>query len=223
MKTIIKNVKIRFLSCLAAVVLIVVFKTLRWKFVGFDKISGMKQVILAFWHGRILMLPGIYDKALRSGTERRVTALISQHGDGRMIASAVKMLKVDSVAGSSTRGGARGLLGLLTQVKAGSDIGITPDGPRGPIWEVKPGIIHVAQTTGLPILPFTYSAQKYWTFGSWDKMILPKPFSKAVAMLGEPFYVSKDLDEQGVEAARLELQRKLIEFNAQADDYDYSA
>lgn len=223
MKKVIKAIKIHVLSRLAAILIVLVYKTLKWKFVNYEQLSKDRPAVFAFWHGRILMLPGIYKTEGKKRTGRPICILISQHGDGRLIAKAVRMLGIDSVEGSSTRGGVKGMLSLIEKIKAGSDIGITPDGPRGPVWEVKPGVILVAQQTGLPIIPATYSAKSFWTFGSWDKMILPKPFSKAVAILGDPIFVEKDLDESKFEAVRLNLQDKMIQLTQQADNYDFNA
>lgn len=131
--------------------------TMRISYVNFEKVWGDwrsgRNVILAFWHGRLLMMPVMYRGC-------GVSVLVSQHKDGELIARAVKRFNIDSVRGSSTRGWLGGVRGLLNAVKKGKDIAITPDGPKGPKFNVQTGIIHLAKLTGLPIIPMTFSASK---------------------------------------------------------------
>jgi lysophospholipid acyltransferase (LPLAT)-like uncharacterized protein len=131
--------------------------TMRISYVNFEEAwrdwrSG-RNVILAFWHGRLLMMPVMYRGC-------GVSVLVSQHKDGELIARTVKRFNIDSVRGSSTRGWLGGVRGLLNAVKRGKDIAITPDGPKGPKFNVQTGIIHLAKLTGLPIIPMTFSASK---------------------------------------------------------------
>jgi lysophospholipid acyltransferase (LPLAT)-like uncharacterized protein len=142
--------------------------------------------------------------------------LISQHGDGRLIALAVRLLGIRSVAGSSSRGGARAVLEILKLTGRGSDIGFTPDGPRGPRYECKEGVALVAQKTGLPVYPMAYSAERHWQLRSWDGMIIPKPFSRGVAVIGNPIRIDVEEDR---EAARKRIQDALHEVTQQADSY----
>ncbi|MBI3399248.1 MAG: lysophospholipid acyltransferase family protein [Deltaproteobacteria bacterium] len=126
-------------------------------YVNFEKIWGDWQsdrnVIIAFWHGTLLMMPIMY----RGGG---VSVLVSRHKDGELIARTVKRFNIDSVRGSSTRGWLGGVKGLLNALKKGKDIAITPDGPKGPKFNVQMGIVHLAKLTGLPIIPMTFSASK---------------------------------------------------------------
>jgi hypothetical protein len=213
------TLKTAVLGTLAAVVIRVLYATLRWKRINLDPSDpawqGDEQKLVAFWHGRMLMLVGNYKRA-RGRSRRPGYVLISRHGDGRLIAFAIKLLGLDSIAGSSSRGGLQALFELARRAKDGADVGITPDGPRGPKQVCKRGIVALGQRTGLPIYPLTYSAKRRWQLSSWDGMILPKPFSPAVAMLGEPIRVGPDED---LESARKRLEGALNELTERADRY----
>lgn len=172
-------------------------------------------VIIAFWHGRMLMMPKLY-RYYRRGRSAPPYMLISQHGDGRIIAWAIRLLGIHSVAGSSSRGGLKALLELMRHGRAGSDIGFTPDGPRGPRYEAKEGIVVAAGKTGYVVVPCAYSTSRRWTLRSWDGMIIPKPFSRGVFVAGEPISVVEG-DEP--EEARLRIQNALNEVTRRADEY----
>lgn len=215
---ILSGVKIVVFGTLAAGIIRILERTVRWEYVGFpeDPTSpDAPPAVFAFWHGRMLMLVGAYWR-FRRARAKKGYMLISRHGDGRLIAFAVRCLGIHSVAGSSSRGGISALLELSRRIEDGSDIGFTPDGPRGPRYECKAGVIAVAQRSGAPIIPMSYSTQKRWQLSSWDGMIVPKPFSRGVVILGEPLVVAPDEDQ---ERARLRVQEALNGITAQADGY----
>lgn len=199
----------KILGFLASVVLRFLSRTLTWKIEGMsteqEHWSAGTPVILTFWHGEQLLMPWSY---LRGSKRDRkpIRALISLHGDGRIAAECMKLLGIGTIGGSSTRGGARALVALQRALRAGMHVAMTPDGPKGPHQEVKEGVIKLASLSQAPILPVSIRASSVWTFGSWDKMFLPKPFSRVALVFGEPFFVSKDIgrEELGVEARRLE-------------------
>ena len=114
-------------------------------------------------------------------------AIISHHSDGESIAKMVEFLGVGSVRGSSSKGGAKALIAAIKELKKGTDIAITPDGPRGPIYSVADGIIAISQKTDAKIVIFSYKASKYWQLNSWDKFIIPKPFGIIDFYVSEPF------------------------------------
>lgn len=142
---------------LASLLIRLLAMTLRISYVNFEKIWSDwgigKNVVVAFWHGRLLMMPIVYKG-------RGISILVSQHRDGELVSRTVKRLGIDSVRGSSTRGWLGGVKGLLNEVKMGKDIAITPDGPKGPKFIVQMGIIHLARISGLPIVPMTFGAVK---------------------------------------------------------------
>ena len=99
------------------------------------------------------------------------------------------------MAGSSSRGGAQASQELLSAVQNGQDICITPDGPRGPVRKSKAGVVRIAQRAGLPILPTSYAVSRFWQVKSWDRMVIPKPFSRGVFYVGEELVVKDDVDQ----------------------------
>ena len=142
------------------------------------------------WHGDLLMQPLNYRNFKSLG---KIKVMVSEHRDGETIKKVVEYLGVGSLSGSSTRGGAKALLGAIKALKNGIDIAITPDGPKGPIYKIADGIVVIAQKTKSKILPFSSIPTSYWQFNSWDKFILPKPFGKIDFYIGDPFCID-DLD-----------------------------
>lgn len=151
------------------------------------KIDSKEPFIVAFWHGELLMQPFNYKRIRAKG---KVSAMISEHKDGEAITRTVEYLGIDSIRGSSTRGGAKALIGAIKELKAGYDIAITPDGPKGPRHSVADGIVAISQKTNARILIFNCRPTKYWQFNSWDKFIVPKPFGKLEFFIQEPLDIS---------------------------------
>jgi hypothetical protein len=213
-----KNLKEKVFFFLVSIwgplVIFLLGRSLRIKWVGEEnlKLAGGKNVIYAFWHGRILIL-------VFSHRRRKIHILISQHRDGEIIAQIVKRLGSVPVRGSTTKGGAQAILELLSKTDSGFDFAITPDGPKGPKFELKPGVIYIAQKTGMPVVPLTCSAKKRWELKSWDSFLIPKPFSKAVIILGNPVFISAELSEEKLEEKRVEIEKNLIEITTKADNY----
>lgn len=209
---VLKTFQIYLFGSLAAGLIRVMYATIRWECVKPDGVSLDRQNIYAFWHGRMLMLPRWYS----SREKRPLYMLISQHGDGRLIAWAIKLLGIRSVAGSSTRRGVAATLELMRRLGEGSSIGITPDGPKGPRQVCKKGVVTLAQQAGIPVQPVTYSVQERWVIPSWDRMIVPRPFSRGVVVFGEPLRVSADEDRND---ARVRIQESLNGITEKADAY----
>ncbi len=132
-------------------------RTLRIRTLHADRVNAFwkagRHVILAFWHGRQLMLPLCYGGS-------RLYILISEHRDGELIHRIVRRFGFDTIRGSSTRGGVRALRQLVRLGRSGVDLAVTPDGPRGPRCVAQPGVVELAKLTGLPILPLTVAASK---------------------------------------------------------------
>lgn len=215
-KLIAADERVRRVVCwLAAQYIHLVWKTSRWEVIGDDIPrqywhSGL-PFILAFWHGRLLMMPYSWDK------DRRIHMLISQHRDGQLIARTVAHFGIETIAGSSTRGGSAALRAMLKALKAGDCIGITPDGPRGPRQRVSAGIINVARLSGVPIIPATYAAKRRILLGSWDRFLVPLPFSKGVFVWGRPIHVPKEASDAALEALRDEVEQHMNALTAAAD------
>lgn len=129
--------------------------------------------IMAFWHGELLMAPYAYRK-YRKNKEAKI--VISEHFDGTLIAKTLSYFGFGAIRGSSTRGGAKALIESIKELKNGCDLGITPDGPKGPRHEVAEGVIIMAQKAKVKIVLVSMKPTKFWQLNSWDKFIIPKPF-----------------------------------------------
>jgi lysophospholipid acyltransferase (LPLAT)-like uncharacterized protein len=171
-----------------------------------------KPSIFAFWHGRLLMMAPRY-------CGKRVATLISLHQDGELISKTISYFGYRSVRGSSTRGGFSAMREMVRTYEEGYDIAITPDGPRGPRYRVQNGIIELARQTGMAIIPVSFNASRKKVFRSWDRFLLPFPFSRGVLVFGEPVLVPRSSVEGIFQEKRLLLERRLREATDRADHY----
>jgi lysophospholipid acyltransferase (LPLAT)-like uncharacterized protein len=195
-------------SLIASWIVRALTSTLRVRHVHPEHIESTPQYILAFWHRQLLPLLGT------SRWKGPMTVMSSQSKDGQFSTATLLRFGIKSVSGSSTRGGSAAVRGILRVALAGSSIVFTPDGPRGPAGIVKSGVIFTAQASQLPIVPLAFALKKYKQLRSWDRMLIPVPFSKGVCMYGEPFVVPRDGD---IEEWRLKLERTLDELSAEAE------
>ncbi len=164
----------------------------------------------AFWHGRLLMMPIVYKG-------KKLSFLVSPHRDGQVVGKALNRFGFHPILGSTTR---KGFSGFKQMVKShGSDIAIVPDGPRGPRHRVQIGVIELAKLTGRAVVPLTFSASKRKVFHSWDRFLLPFPFSRGVFIWGEPVYVDENADRTRLEEKRILLENRLNELTEKADHY----
>lgn len=160
-----------------------------------------KPVVLAFWHGRMLILPPVVRKVCgKSGMD--IWVMISRHWDGELIARTVRPFRVFSARGSTTRGGREAMQELVEKGRTGHTVAITPDGPAGPCCTVQPGVVRIAQLTGLPIVPLTWAARPRWVASSWDRFQIPRPFSRVSVAFDEPIRVAAGQGPDGLEACR---------------------
>lgn len=166
-----------------------------------------EHFILAFWHRHLLLMPYAY-------RGERISVLVSQSTDGELIARTVARLGIDSSRGSSSRGGAAGMRSILRKATDGWDIAFTPDGPRGPLREVQPGVILAAAATGLPVQPVALAATRKKELRSWDRFVVPKPFSTVHFVYGEPLAVERRGDPT---IAAAELKRRLDAAEGEAE------
>ncbi|MCX8109982.1 MAG: lysophospholipid acyltransferase family protein [Syntrophorhabdaceae bacterium] len=169
-----------------------------------------ENFIICFWHGRLLMMPF-------ANIRGKGKVLISRHRDGEFIARVIRFFGLDAIRGSYRKKTVSSVREIMSSIRHGFDVAITPDGPKGPRYKVKKGIIELARITKAGIVPVTYSAGKKKTFKSWDRFVLPLPFSRIVFLWGEPIYINKDMDEEAMEDMRLHLENKLIELTEEAD------
>ncbi len=153
--------------------------------------------ILAMWHGRLVMLP-----MFRNG-KKPLIALISGHRDGQIISKVASLFGIQTVVGSTSKGGMRAVRELMRFARDGHSLFVTPDGPRGPRMRSSEGILDLARLTGLPILPATMSAGRGTSLQNWDRFLIPWFFNRVVIRWGEPIYVNAGDDKAEV-AARLD-------------------
>jgi lysophospholipid acyltransferase (LPLAT)-like uncharacterized protein len=154
--------------------------------------------IFAIWHGHLLI-------GLWHHRDEGVKVLISEHRDGEIVARAATSLGYGLIRGSTTRGGGRALISLVRELRAGHEIAITPDGPRGPAGKFAPGALVAAQRSDSFILPVAVSASRAWRLRSWDRFMIPKPFARVTIAYGVPTKVAAaDARAAADEAARFE-------------------
>jgi lysophospholipid acyltransferase (LPLAT)-like uncharacterized protein len=179
--------------------------TYSWRVLGrrfLDAVSAAEQApIYAFWHGRVLAATLFF-------RDRGIVVITRENFDGEWIARVIGKFGYGTARGSSSRGGARALVGLRRELKAGHPVAFTLDGPRGPARTAQPGAVWLAGATGHPILPFHIEADHAWTAKSWDAHQVPKPGAMISVAIGEPIHVG-GTDEQVVEAARVDLEARL--------------
>jgi len=144
-----------------------------------------RHFILAFWHRHLLLMRYAY-------RGRRMTVLISKSRDGELIAQTMSRLGVGAARGSTSRAGTSGLRELVRAARAGSDLAITPDGPRGPALKAQPGIVTAAALTGLPVVPVAIEGRPARLLSSWDRLMVPLPGALVRIVYGEPVQVPRD-------------------------------
>lgn len=166
-----------------------------------------KNYIGALWHNRLLIFPLVLRRFFPN---RHGAALISASRDGDLLSDAIHRFNYEVVRGSSSKLGATGLLQLSEVLAGGRDVVITPDGPRGPAYELGPGIIFLAQKTGAAVLPMNMEYSSCWRVKSWDRFIIPKPFSKVQVIIGEPDQIRSTSTDEEFEAERLRLQNAMM-------------
>lgn len=215
------SIKERFLTLLIGIIL-----NMAIRFIGFTSRivsergkenlkpfeNNQAPVIFAMWHNRPFYLMYYHVNVLRNKLKIPQVVLVSESRDGQFIANNLKMWGVKSVRGSSTRGAKKALKEMFGFLRKKVSVVVTPDGPLGPAYEFKAGVLGLAQLSSAPIIPITWYANKYWALGTWDKFMIPKPFSKIAVEIGEPIYIDKKLkDEALLEEKRLEVQQKMMD------------
>jgi len=171
------------------------------------------RVIIAVWHQRFL--PALAYVAKFRNFEPIV--MISQSRDGELISRIVNTLGWYTVRGSSSKGGRQALRELQKRVREGYRVGHIVDGPRGPHGVVKPGLLLIAQASQMPIVPVIISSEKKWVFNSWDRFMVPKPFSRVIIRFGDEIRVSKNLQQSEFEEKRLSIENTLKHLYLETD------
>jgi lysophospholipid acyltransferase (LPLAT)-like uncharacterized protein len=187
-------------------------RTLRLRHSSPHHLDTAGQHILAFWHECVLV-------TMYSHWRPPTIVLTSRSNDGEIMAAVLAHVGVEAVRGSSSRGGEIALRGVLRHLRSGKNVAVTPDGPIGPYHVAKPGLIYMAQVSGLPIIPLHFTASRFKRLRSWDRHIVPYPFSRALFVYGPPIIVPRDGD---VEEWRLRIENVLNDL-AQNTERDFDA
>jgi lysophospholipid acyltransferase (LPLAT)-like uncharacterized protein len=174
--------------------------------------SGGKGVG-AVWHQRFLGVLGY----VRKFSYLKLSIMISLSADGDWIAPVVKWIGLRPVRGSSTRGGKEALAAMVQDLAQNQAALHIVDGPQGPKAVIKPGLIRLAQLSKGVIIPIYISVNRAWVTRSWDRFLIPKPFSRVLVRFGEPIHVPEQMDSAAFEALRLEVEKKMIDGHAQDD------
>lgn len=168
-----------------------------------------QRVLFVFWHQQLLPLVHYH-------RGEGIVVLVSEHADGEYITRVIRRHGFGVARGSSTRGGSQGLRELVRAARAGHDLAVTPDGPRGPAGVFKPGALVAARLTGLPVVPVAVSASAAWHAESWDRFLIPKPLARIGIAYGEPTAVPRDADDAAVDALAAAMQGRLERLESEA-------
>ena len=185
-------------------------KTLRFRLEDPHNGVGLvrdRPVIFAIWHNRLLMLPPPFDRWFPT---RQSIGLISASRDGDLVSILIERSGYGTIRGSTSRKGVIALRQLVEALAAGNNVLFTPDGPRGPVYEVSPGVIFVAQKSGAPIVPLHPEYSSCWRLKSWDRFCVPRPFSTVRFIIGPAVHVDPATDAEQFEANRLRLQDVML-------------
>jgi lysophospholipid acyltransferase (LPLAT)-like uncharacterized protein len=200
-----ERLMIRLASAVFHSAIRLICSTVKYEVIGGEHLDSIEKSgripIYTFWHDRIFA--GTY-----FFRDRGIVVMTSQSFDGEYIARFIQHLGYGAIRGSSTRGGSKALVQMIRAMRDGLPMAFTADGPRGPRYVAKPGPVLLAKKTGNPIMPFILEPRSRWQLNSWDRMQIPKPFTRVALVIGEPIYVGEDDD---VDAKLLALQRRLDE------------
>jgi hypothetical protein len=174
--------------------------------------SQKKPVIILIWHGRIFFAPYFF-------RHRGIMPLVSPSEDGEIIAQIIARWGYKALRGSSSHSIIKAWNEMKRELERGGELIIVPDGPRGPGKEMKPGAVRLAKETGAYLVPFTFSSSKRKILKSWDQFLIPRPFTKFVAIYGMPLFVDPSLTNQDLEKRLLEVEECMKELDREADSF----
>mgnify|MGYP001558979723 CR=1 FL=1 len=187
----------RLIPFLAAHLVKLLAYTLRVRYEGLDAVQALvaddERFILTFWHRRLAMMPLAYPFR-RPG--RGVAILSSDSRDGERSAATWRWFGIHAVRGTASDDGAKALVRMIRAVKEGWDFGITPDGPKGPRQQLKPGVLALARKTGAWIVPVAVAFDRAWQLSTWDALVIPQPFAGCVVRFGPPRRAAECTDAQ---------------------------
>ncbi len=198
--------KQRFMGTLAGWLIRVVGWTLRYQITGLEQLDGKykgRPVIYSLWHNRIFAMPYTAPKLVK---DRELVVLTSASKDGAVLERAMRVFGLGAVRGSSSRRGAAALVALRKKLNAGVSVCITPDGPRGPMQKLQPGVVKLAQASGAPVLAINVKFSRCWQLKTWDQFYIPKPFSRVFVTIEDGIEYPRKMEQDEFEKKRAELE-----------------
>lgn len=216
MKKILKSEGMKaFAGRLASAYIWFVYKTSRWDVIKQEAphqfIKEKKPFILAFWHGRLLMMPTLMTK------DAKAHVMISHHGDGEIISRAIQHWRLKSIRGSSSKGALAAIKEFLKVIRKKEIAVITPDGPRGPRMHAQEGVVRLAAMSGVPVFPASFSTSRGKRLKSWDHFWVAKPFSKGVIIWDDPIYVPREDNDGAHQKSLQKIEESLTRITQEAD------
>jgi lysophospholipid acyltransferase (LPLAT)-like uncharacterized protein len=169
--------------------------------------------IFSFWHNRFLLMPHIYQEYRGA---KNICVMTSHSRDGQYISDVLDGFGFAVARGSTSKGGEMAVMEMANMLQAGMDAAVTPDGPRGPRYCVQPGIVIIAQMSGIPIIPASTDVSRKKRLKSWDRFVIPMPFSKGAVVFGDPVWVPRDAGPEGREVLRAGIEKAMRELDRQA-------
>jgi lysophospholipid acyltransferase (LPLAT)-like uncharacterized protein len=176
----------------------------------FEARKAGKPIVYAFWHGRQIAL-------FKANPEKHIVVMASMSRDGELQARVCERFGVDAVRGSSSRRGLSAMLALGRLLADGISIGLAVDGPRGPVFTVKPGILALARVRGCPVVPITAGFKRKLELRSWDRFQIPAPFTRATVAYGVPLWIPADADANYLEDAAARLTQEMRKLTVEVD------
>ena len=200
----------KFYGLLVYYIIMLIKLTLKIEIIGKENMEEDKPYVLALWHNKVVAT------VLALGFIKKRAGLASPSADGELISVPLEKLGYKMIRGSSGKNSVKGLVQLIKAVKEGYTIGTPLDGPKGPRFEAKQGMMYVAQKSGRPMVFMGAAYSKKWVLSkTWDKCQIPKPFSKVICVISEPFYLEKSIP---VEDYKEIVEKKLNDINEVAEN-----
>lgn len=214
--SLISGIRWRLIGFFGKLILWVWAKSTRMKILGEERYRELrsqgKPVIFLVWHGRIFIVPYFFRR-------RKIMPLISPSKDGEIAARIMSGWDYRILRGSGSHTIVKAWNEMIRELKSGGELIIVPDGPKGPNRKMKLGGLKLAQETGAALVPFTFSTSRKKVLKSWDSFLMFYPFSRVVAIYGEPIRVDAALNEDELEKERQRIERLLVQLDEKADKY----
>ena len=206
---------IRTITRISSFVLRLLLASIRWQKIdhsgGAVKSADQRPIIFVNWHCRLLAIPAMLKHDLPTAY------IISESHDGQLISGTVKPLGIETIWGSRSNKAISGYRDMRRRLSQNLHVGITPDGPRGPARKAATGALQLAKTSGVVLVPVAWSTSGMWRLNSWDRLAIPKPFSRGVQIFGNAITIPSDAEPEALEEARLQLEDAINAVTAEAD------